>query len=381
MRKAIFLFMCIILLLFSGCEKKSTIDDNNESDSVSNNDNVQSNLISNEKVTEYESDSVSNNDNVQNNLISSEKINGDEVTLVSNNDNVQSNLISGGKANEYEDVIIFNNYIYDKTSSEVSLLCKDPVCSHSQNINSAANSCILVKNLGCLQIYNGNILCSYSSDSNSIYKLDPQVGELSVFYEADIPISSFRLYGEHNAIVHSDDGFYAIDFETGKSLQLISGTVYNAFYTNDDNYLYISMENLTLHRIDLHTGEDIILVERGAQPVIHGGKLYYQYISEDEWCLYSINIDGSDNTLILDDIVSYSIYGDKIYYSTASYPRKSIICDTSGHNGKEVFSDSASFYIFPKSEKVIMWEHSNYSYKIMDLDGSNIEDLTVPELE
>lgn len=369
MKKIIVLFICISLLLSAGCKNETVTDNSDSVSTVSNNENTESDVDNSESVS-----TVSNSENIENSV--------DNNIIISNvptGSNVQSNLISGGQVNENENCIIFDDFIYDKSSGKISILCKDPVCSHTQSMFSAESECILVRNIYCLQIYNDNILCTSGSESNIIYKLDPETGTLSVFYEADMQIDGFRLYGEHNAIISSDDGTYALDFETGESLQLIEGITYNSFYTNDDNYLYISMENLTLHRIDLNTGEDVILVERGAQPVIHGSRLYYQYITEDEWSLYSMNIDGSGKALILDDVVSYSIYNDKIYYTTASYPRKSMICDTNGKNSKEVLSDSVSFYIFPESEKIIMWLQEDYNYKIMDLDGSNIENLAVPE--
>lgn len=329
MKKLIILFVCALLILSSGCGEKSVWDSSN---------------------------------------------------TVSKDANVASNLLDCGHVIENTDTVVFDNYVYDKESGEISLLCKDPVCSHEKSPNSEENECILLKYISYLQLYDDNILCTANPASNNIYKLDPKTGRLSVFYEADMPVHAFILYSENSAIMHSaDKGIYSVNLKTGESIELIKGALYNVYYTNDDNYLYISMEDLTLLRIDLSTGEDVILAERGAQPVIHGNKLYYQYITEGEWSLYSINIDGSEKTLILDDVMSYAVHGDKIYYSTASYPRKVLIYDINHENSKELLDDSASFYILPESEKVIMLLHSDYSYKIMDLDGSNIEDLTVPK--
>ena len=295
--------------------------------------------------------------------------------------NVQSNLGNCTRVIEYKDIIIFDDYLYDKTSSEISLLCKNPVCSHTEGFNSEDNDCILLKLIGSLQIYNDNILCTCSKASNNIYKLDPQTGTLSVFYKANMQVRAFRLYGDNNAVIHSDKGIYAVSLKTGESLELIKGDVYNSFYTSDDNYMYISLEDFTLHRISLDTGEDIVLKERGYAPTVYGGKVYYRYVSEseEEWTLMRMNPDGSDAEVIVNDVMGYSIYKDRIYYYTASYPKKSMICDTDGKNNKEILNESADFYILPEAEKVISRAHKDFSYRIMDLDGSNIEGLAVPQ--
>ena len=290
-----------------------------------------------------------------------------------NDENSQSNLISGGLVVEKGNMIVFHGYTYNKENGEVGTLCKNPTCNHEPD----KTDCVLNKGIYAMQIYKDDILCIVNSATDKIYKYDPQTGELEEKYDVGMPVSNFRMIGEELALVQSDDGFYTVDLQNKKYIQIMKGEFYNTFFTVSDGYMYVSLENLDLHKVNLRGEEDTIIAEKAGRPIICGEKVYYGYWQDEDWNLRSVDINSKDDNLIIEDMVSHTIYKDKIYYSTASYPRKGMMSNIDGSEKKELLQGEVSFSVLPQSEKMLveLSKDTGMEYQLMNLDGSDAKVL------
>lgn len=289
-------------------------------------------------------------------------------------DNPQSNSITG-EVTESDRFIVFSDYVYDKKEKKTESLCKKPTCDHAiNNIN-----CILNKGTGYRQFYDGKILCT-GEDSTKIYELDPQIGEIKEKYDTGMEYSLFSMIGKDIALLSTaEDDFYVVDLKSGKKAQIMKAKLYNAFFTIQGEYLYVSLENLSLHKVSLRGDGDTIIAEKAGRPIVYKNHVYYGYWQDENWNLRCVDTEGKDDHIVIEDMVMHTIYKDRIYYSTASYPRKMMMCKLDGSKKKKLDEGDANYYILPKSQKILisreMIKDDGMEYLIMNLDGTNMETL------
>ncbi len=304
-------------------------------------------------------------------------------------ENAEGNLLNicGGE-DEYS-VRLDWRYLYDKSTGKISLLCKQPACTHYEP------SCLLQMAPSSFQNYGGRLLCCVGREEitslgkdyrNKIYELDSRTGTLEEYLDVGAEISSFRMLENGSVLYVAQDGLWTYESGSGSRKHIFDRPLLGVEQmTLDDTYAYVATKEHSLYRVDYTTGESKLLTEtKASRPLIHNDTVYFFNIDlnqEDRWELWSVGKNGGNERMVLDDVLNYNIYGDYIYASTASVPSVTSVYTLDGAKVRDIGTgDIVQVIVSTGLKKILIFSPNDGTCSIAELDGSNPTSLSVPKI-
>lgn len=304
-------------------------------------------------------------------------------------ENAQGNLanLCGGE-DEYS-VLLDNSHVYDKETGSISLLCKEPACTHH------SSSCILRMGIYCFQNYEGRLLCHVGGDNiaslgkdykNKIYELNSRTGTLEEFLDVGAEMRSFRMLKNGSVLYEAPDGLWTYEPETGNRTHIFERPLLDGVNLSmDDTCAYVATREHSLYRVDYTTGESKLLTEtKASRPIIHNDTVYFFNIDlqqEDRWEIWCVGKNGGNEHMVLDDALNYTVYGDYIYAATASVPSVTSVYTLDGAKVRELCTAEITQVIVSTGlQKILVYSFNDGVCFIAELDGSNQKELSVPEV-
>lgn len=304
-------------------------------------------------------------------------------------ENAEGNLLNicGGE-DEYS-VLLDWRYLYDKSTGKISLLCKQPACTHYDL------SCLLQMAPSSFQNYGGRLLCCVNREEitslgkdyrNKIYELDSRTGALEEYLDVGAEISSFRMLKNGSVLYVAQDGLWTYESGSGSREHIFDRPLLGSEQmTLDDTYAYVATKEHSLYRVDYTTGESKLLTEtKASRPLIHNDSVYFFNIDlnqKDRWELWSVGKNGGNERVVLDDVLGYNIYGDYIYASTASVPSVTSVYTLDGAKVRDIGTrDIVHVIVSTGLKKILIFSPNDGTCSIAELDGSNPTSLSVPKI-
>lgn len=325
---------------------------------------------------------------------------GNNTVKVKNGGEHENVLQNMGRLAETDDgyyIIAGGGFCYmDKVNHKLSPVCRDATCDHLDE------KCLFGKGIYCVKNYNGHILliCRdfYNAKNNNIiYELNQDTYELSEFYkmDTDYDIGYFEISGRELIVSLGDidakeSGWYIENMDTGERRMLLDRPTYRNNIGMDDEYIYISTQELEIYKINLKTTEKTLVSDDYCrEPVLYQNRIYYLGYNIDAGygAVYSVNTDGTDKKMIRDNVFSFRVWDDRIYFITDTRDVKAGdifgMMNLDGSNEKILVEDqnlTYNIFILPEEKAILCFNSIDVpeEYNIFNQDGEQILNGEVP---